>query len=146
MELRHRSSAVIETAAMTVEERLGALIGAFNATNRDIWDEVSNHSELIHRIALRSNIQDDILSEHSTDIVDLFNLTGKLTKKLGRKASKLGLALVVIGGIVYIVKNEKDKDNMRTKLLELDKQEHSCYCSIKEDEGEALDGEGPLGI
>ena len=53
---------------------------------------------------------------------------------------------VVIGGIVYIIKNEKDKDNMRTKLLELDKQEHSCYCSIKEDEGEALDGEGPLGI
>lgn len=146
MELRHRSSAVIETASMTVEERLGALIGAFNATNRDICDEVSNHSEIIHRIALRSNIQDDILSEHGTDIVDLFNLTGKLTKKLGRKASKFGLALVVIGGIVYIIKNEKDKDTMKTKLLELDKQEHGCYCSIKEDEGEALDGEGPLGI
>ena len=146
MELRHRSSAVIETAAMTVEERLGALIGAFNATNRDIWDEVSNHSEIIHRIALRSNIQDDILSDHSADISELFDITKGLTKKLKGKASKFGLALAVIGGIVYIVKNEKDKDNMRTKLLELDKQERSCYCSIKEDEGEALDGEGPLGI
>lgn len=146
MELRHSSSAVIETAAMTVEERLGALIGAFNATNRDICDEVNNHSEIIHRIALRSNIQDDILSDHSSDISELFDITKGLTKKLRGKASKLGLALVVIGGIVYIIKNEKDKDNMRTKLLELDKQEHSCYCSIKEDEGEALDGEGPLGI
>lgn len=146
MELRHRSSAVIETAAMTVEERLGALIGAFNATNRDIWDEVSNHSELIHRFALRSNIQDDILSDHSADIAELFDITKGLTKKLRGKASKLGLALVVIGGIVYIIKNEKDKDTMKTKLLELDKQERGCYCSIKEDEGEALDGEGPLGI
>lgn len=146
MELRHRSSAVIETAAMTVEERLGALIGAFNATNRDIWDEVSNHSELIHRFALRSNIQDDILSDHSADIAELFDITKGLTKKLRGKASKLGLAIAVIGGIVYIIKNEKDKDTMKTKLLELDKQEHGCYCSIKEDEGEALDGEGPLGI
>lgn len=146
MELRHRSSAVIETAAMTVEERLGALIGAFNATNRDIWDEVSNHSEIIHRIALRSNIQDDILSVHSSDISELFDITKGLTKKLKGKASKLGLALVVIGGIVYIIKNESDKDAMKTKLLELDKRECGCYYSAKEDEGEALDAGGPLGI
>lgn len=146
MELRHRSSAVIETAAMTVEERLGALIGAFNATNRDIWDEVSNHSELIHRFALRSNIQDDILSDHSSDISELFDITKGLTKKLKGKASKLGLALVVIGGIIYIIKNESDKDAMKTKLLDLDKQECGCYYSVKEDEGEALDAGGPLGI
>ena len=145
MELRHRSSAVIETAAMTVEERLGALIGAFNATNRDIWDEVSNHSELIHRFALRSNVQDDILSVHSSDISELFDITKGLTKKLKGKASKLGLALVVIGGIVYIIKNESDKDVMKTKLLELDKQERCCY-SPMEDEGEAREPEGPLGI
>lgn len=146
MELRHRSSAVIETAAMTVEERLGALIGAFNATNRDIWDEVSNHSELIHRFALKASIQDDLLSDHSADISELFDITKGLTKKLKGKASKLGLALFVIGGIIYIVKNESDKDVMRAKLLELDKQECGCYYSAKEDEGEALDVGGPLGI
>lgn len=120
------------TVGMSVEEKLGALIQSYNISNHDI------------RIAM--NHLDNAIAYNNGDICELFDITRKLTKGLGRKASKLGLALVVIGGIVYIIKNEKDKDNMRTKLLELDKQERSCYCSIKEDEGEALDGEGPLGI
>lgn len=146
MELRTRSAAVIETASMTVEERLGALIGAFNATNRDIWDEVSIHSQVIHKVFSKLNLYDDILSDHSADIAELFDITKKLTKGMRRKASKLGLALVVIGGIVYIVKNESDKDNMKAKLIALDKRNNDCYCSLKEAEGEALEAEGPLGI
>lgn len=146
MELRTRSAAVIETASMTVEERLGALIGAFNATNRDIWDEVSIHSEVIHKAFSKLNLYDDVLSDHSADIAELFDITKKLTKGMRRKASKLGLALVVIGGIVYIVKNENDKDNMKAKLIALDKRNNDCYCSLKEAEGEPIEAEGPLGI
>lgn len=127
-----REDDIIRTAGMTVEEKLGALVAASNVNNREFLKAVNELS--------------DSLAYTNTDVCDLFDVTRKLTKGLGRKASKLGLALVVIGGIAYAIKNEIDKDNMRTKLLEFDKQERGCYCSIKEDEGEALDGEGPLGI
>lgn len=122
----------IETIGMSAEEKMGALIAASNMNNREFLKSI--------------NKLGDAVCDHQADISELFDITKGLTKKLRGKASKLGLALVVIGGIVYIIKNEKDKDTMKTKLLELDKQEHGCYCSIKEDEGEALDGEGPLGI
>lgn len=127
-----REDDIIRTAGMTVEEKLGALVAASNVNNREFLKAVNELS--------------DSLAYTNTDVCDLFDVTRKLTKGLGRKASKLGLALVVIGGIAYAIKNEIDKDNMRTKLLEFDKQERGCYCSIKEDEGEALDAEGPLGI
>ena len=127
-----REDGFVETIGMTVEEKMGSLISAFNMNNREFLRSV--------------NELGDVVWDHQTDISELFDITTGLTKKLKGKASKFGLALAVIGGIVYIIKNEKDKDNMRTKILELDKQEHGCYCSIKEDEGEALDGEGPLGI
>ena len=127
-----RENGFVETIGMTVEEKMGSLISAFNMNNREFLRSV--------------NELGDVVCDHQADISELFDITKGLTKKMGRKASKLGLALVVIGGIAYVIKNEKDKDNMRTKLLELDKQEHSCYCSIKEDEGEAIDAEGPLGI
>lgn len=137
MELRKISPAVIETAAMTVEERLGALIGAFNATNRDIWDEVGLHAELICKFANMVKDHDDVIADCVSDIA-------KLQKGMKRKASKLGLALVVIGGIVYVIKNETDKDNMKTKLIELEKK-NIRYDSL-EDEGEAINAEEPLGI
>ena len=127
-----REDGFVETIGMTVEEKMGSLISAFNMNNREFLRSV--------------NELGDVVCDHQADISELFDITNGLTKKLKGKASKFGLALVVIGGIVYIIKNEKDKDNMRTKLLELDKQERGCYCSVKEDEGEALDGEGPLGI
>lgn len=122
----------IETIGMTDEEKMGALIAASNMNNREFLKSI--------------NKLGDAVCDHQTDISELFDITKGLTKKLRGKASKLGLALVVIGGIVYIIKNEKDKDDMKTKILEFDKQERGCYCSIKEDEGEALDAEGPLGI
>jgi len=127
-----REDGFVETIGMTVEEKMGALISAFNMNNREFLRSV--------------NELGDAVCDHQTDISELFNITKGLTKKLRGKASKLGLAIAVIGGIVYIIKNESDKDAMKTKLLELDKQERGCYCSIKEDEGEALDAEGPLGI
>lgn len=126
-----RENGFVETIGMTAEEKMGALISAFNMNNREFLQSV--------------NELGDALCDHQADISELFNITKGFTKKLKGKASKFGLALVVIGGIAYIIKNEIDKDNIRTKLLELDKQERGC-CSIKEDEGEALDGEGPLGI
>ena len=138
MELRKISPAVIETAAMTVEERLGALIGAFNANNRDIWDEVGLHSEIICKFANMVKDHDDVISACVSDIA-------KLEKGMKRKASKLGLALIVIGGIVYVIKNETDKDNMKTKLIELEKKNNIRYDSL-EDEGEAINAEEPLGI
>lgn len=127
-----RENGFVETIGMTAEEKMGALISAFNMNNREFLRSV--------------NELGDVVCDHQADISELFDITKGLTKKLKGKASKFGLALVIIGGIAYIIKNESDKDNMRTKLLELDKQDRGCYCSIKEDEGEALDGEGPLGI
>lgn len=122
----------IETIGMTAEEKMGALIAASNMNNREFLKSI--------------NKLGDAVCDHQADIAELFDITKGLTKKLKGKASKLGLALVVIGGIVYIIKNESDKDTMKTKLLELDKQGRGCYCSVKEDEGEALDAEEPLGI
>lgn len=127
-----RENGFVETIGMTVEEKMGALISAFNMNNREFLRSV--------------NELGDVVRDHQADISELFDITKGLTKKMRCKASKLGLAIAVIGGIVYIIKNESDKDAMKTKLLELDKQERGCYCSIKEDEGEAIDGEGPLGI
>lgn len=134
-----REDDIIRTAGMTVEEKLGALVAASNVNNREFLKSINELGDALY-------VHQDALHDHQADISELFNITKGFTKKLKGKASKFGLALAVIGGIVYIVKNEKDKDNMRTKLLEFDKQERGCYCSIKEDEGEALDGEGPLGI
>ena len=127
-----RENGFVETIGMTVEEKMGALISAFNMNNREFLRSV--------------NELGDVVCDHQADISELFDITKGLTKKMRGKASKLGLAIAVIGGIVYIIKNESDKDAMKTKLLEIDKQERGCYCSIKEDEGEALDAEGPLGI
>lgn len=127
-----RENGFIETIGMSVEEKMGALISTINMNNREILRSV--------------NELGDGFRDHQADISELFDITTKLTKKMGRKASKFGLAVVVIGGIAYIIKNEIDKDNMRTKLLEIDKKEHECYCSFKEDEGEALEAEGPIGI
>lgn len=127
-----RENGFVETIGMTAEEKMGALISAFNMNNREFLRSV--------------NELGDVVCDHQADISELFDITKGLTKKLKGRASKFSLALVVIGGIVYIIKNEKDKDAMKTKLLELDKQERGCYCTVKEDEGEALDAEGPLGI
>ena len=127
-----RENGFVETIGMTVEEKMGALISAFNMNNREFLRSV--------------NELGDVVCDHQADISELFDITKGLTKKMRGKASKLGLAIAVIGGIVYIIKNESDKDAMKTKLLEIDKQERGCYCSIKEDEGEALDAEGTLGI
>ena len=127
-----RENGFVETIGMTVEEKMGALISAFNMNNREFLRSV--------------NELGDVVCDHQADISELFDITKGLTKKMRGKASKLGLAIAVIGGIVYIIKNESDKDAMKAKLLELDKQERGCYCSIKEDEGEALDAEEPLGI
>lgn len=127
-----KENGFVETIGMTVEEKMGALISAFNMNNREFVRYV--------------NELGDVVCDHQADISELFDITKGLTKKMRGTASKLGLAIAVIGGIVYIINNESDKDAMKTKLLELDKQEHGCYCSIKEDEGEALDAEGPLGI
>lgn len=121
----------IETIGMSVEEKMGALISAFNMNNREFLRSV--------------NVLGDGFRDHQADISELFDITKGLTKKMKGKASKLGLALVVIGGIAYAIKNEIDKDDMRTKLLELDKQERGYY-SYKEDADEALESEGPLGI
>ena len=126
-----KESGFIETIGMSVEEKLGALISSINVNNREFLAAM--------------NELGDVAKDHSADISELFDITKGLTKKLKGKASKLGLALVVIGGIVYIIKNESDKDVMKTKLLELDKQERCCY-SPMEDEGEAREPEGPLGI
>lgn len=127
-----RENGFVETIGMTVEEKMGALIAATNANNREFIGSLNGLG--------------DALCDHQADISELFDITKGLTKKLKGKASKLGLALVVIGGIVYIIKNESDKDAIKTKLLELDKRECGCYYSAKEDEGEALDAGGPLGI
>ena len=126
-----KESGFIETIGMSVEEKLGALISSINVINREFLAAMNDLG--------------DVAKNHSADISELFGITAKHTKKMSHKASKLGLALVVIGGIVYIIKNESDKDVMKTKLLELDKQERCCY-SPMEDEGEAREPEGPLGI
>jgi hypothetical protein len=126
-----KESGFIETIGMSVEEKLGALISSINVNNREFLAAMNDLG--------------DVAKDHSADISELFGITAKLTKKMSHKASKLGLALVIIGGIAYVIKNESDKDTMKAKLLELDKNERGFY-SHMEDEGEALNPEGPLGI
>lgn len=60
----------------------------------------------------------------------------KLAKK---KASKVSVAIAIIAGIVYIIKNELDKDDINFALIEQDKRDRGCYCSRLESEREALD-------
>lgn len=126
-----REDDVIRTAGMTAEEKMGALIAASNVNNRGFLKSINELGDALH--------------DHQADISELFDITKGFTKKLKGKASKLGLALIVIGGIAYIIKNECDKDNMKTKLIELEKKNDSCYDPI-EDEGEAIDAEEPIGI
>ena len=119
-------SGSIDTAAMTVEQRLDALISAFNRNNYEFHDGVN---ELC-----------DIVVKHKSEI-------DKLTKRMKGKASKLGLMAAIIGGVLYIIKNECDKDDLRKDLIDIDKRQHGIgdgyRRSVLEDEGEALN---PTGI
>lgn len=115
---------VIQTTGMTVEEKMGALIAASNVNNRGFLESINELGDALH--------------DHQADISELFDITKGLTKKLKGKASKLGLALIVIGGIAYAIKNEMDKDTLKGKIIEFDKQIKECRCSpIETEEDEA---------
>lgn len=83
------------------------------------------------------NGHEDHIKDLEFDVKELFTTIEKLTKRCKRKASKLGLFMVVAAGIVYVIKNEIDKDDMRQKLIEQDKAQR--FDSELESEGEAMD-------
>ena len=78
------------------------------------------------------------VNENESNIEEILTAMTKLTKKCKHKASKLSVFFAVAAGVVYIVKNELDKNEMKTKLIDMDRQKR---CSDLEDEGEAT---GPL--
>ena len=82
-----------------------------------------------------------VLCEHVNDnernIDDIISAMAKLTKRCKRKASKLSMFMAVAAGVVYVVKNEIDKRDMRMKLIEQDKAQR--FGSELESEGEAMD-------
>lgn len=119
-----REDDIIRTAGMTVEEKMGALITAYNENNRRFLENI--------------NALGDAIYDNHADISELFDITKGVTKKLKGKASKLGLALIVIGGITYVIKNEMDKNVLKGKIIEFDKQIRECCCSpIETEEDEA---------
>ncbi len=119
-----REDDVIRTAGMTVEAKMGALIAASNVNNRGFLESINELGDALH--------------DHQADISELFDITKGLTKKMKGKASKLGLALIVIGGIAYVIKNERDKEMLKGKIIEFDKQIRECCGSpIETEEDEA---------
>ena len=83
------------------------------------------------------NIHDDRILDLESDTKELVGAVAKLTNKCKHKASKLSLFMAVAAGIVYIVKNEIDKRDMKMKLIEQDKAQR--FGSELESEGEAMD-------
>ena len=77
------------------------------------------------------------VNRNEDNIGDLVSAMEKLTKKCKHKASKLSLFMAVAAGIVYVVKNEIDKHDMKMKLIEQDKAQR--FGSELESEGEAMD-------
>ena len=61
------------------------------------------------------------INANETAIWKLTKDVDKLMKKSRFRASKVGLFVAVCAGIVYIIKNEKDKDDMRFDILRQDK-------------------------
>ena len=81
------------------------------------------------------------VNKHEDTVSDLVVAMEKLTKKCKHKSSKLSLFLAIAAGITYVVKNEMDKQDMKEKLIAMDKAHR--YTTSTEDEGDAIE---PLGI
>lgn len=77
------------------------------------------------------------VNDNERNIDDIISAMTKLTKRCKHKASKLSLFMAVAAGIVYVVKNEIDKHDMKMKLIEQDKAQR--FGSELESEGEAMD-------
>ena len=105
---------------------------------------ITNEMKMVYDLESLARLCDDNflvvmkhVNAHEDKIGDLVSAMEKLTKKCKHKASKLSLFMAVAAGIVYIVKNEIDKQDMKMKLIEQDKAQR--FGSELESEGEAMD-------
>lgn len=107
------------------------IVKVFNSNFEQVVSQVNESCEDIR-------VNHDVLCDCMGDIDSLFDEVKKLGKK---KAGKLGLILMGVAGLAYIIKNEIDKDKMKTKLIQLDKDARGCeqFYTPTEDEGEATE-------
>lgn len=65
------------------------------------------------------------LNDLGRELADHKSETAKMAKKLIRKCrfTKLALIAAVTAGVIYAIKNEADKDELRTKIIDLHKQQ-----------------------
>lgn len=125
------------------------------------WDEVSVKNETVADVANMVNSNIDTTKELFEAVVsemdrrtmfehDKFCCTGTLFEKLsGRidklfrknRGTKLGLILAVGAGIAYVIFNEKEKNTLKIKALELQNQFDAITGGVVsgfEDEGNAI--------
>lgn len=128
-----KESKCVDVSEMNVEECLDTLIKSMNTNNREYNKALDGLSDIV-----RDHSSD--LKEHDGVICDCVSELGRLDGKLRKKAGKLGLILAVVAGIAYVIKNEIDKDELRFKILEMDKNQ--CFeqkATRNESEDDSLD-------
>lgn len=102
-----KGNGYIDMSEMDVEGALNAIIKGANSNQKETMVAINEICGNLH--------------EHDSVISDCVSSLGALDRRIGKKASKLGLVLAIVAGIAYIVKNEIDKDELRFQILESDK-------------------------
>ena len=125
----------VETSKMSAEQAVGAIIASMNANNREYNKAINGLAEVVKGHSTDINEHGDVISDCVSSIGELWTKADKLSH---RKAGKLGLILVVAAGIAYVVKNEREKQQMRMDILGLGKRKYGLDNEL-ESEGEALD-------
>ena len=112
------------------------IVKVFNSNFENVVSQVNENEGFMNDLGIQ-------VSDIWTMLTRQDDAIRKLTKG---KAGKFGVALMAIGGIAYVIKNERDKSKMRQAIIQLDKDARGCEqfaYTPQEDEGEA---EEPIGI
>ncbi|MBO7449427.1 MAG: hypothetical protein J6U54_03580 [Clostridiales bacterium] len=100
-----------------------------------VRDNFRDLLDAIEVIDSNSNVLASCINDNHETIEKLLKTTTKLGKKIRR--TRFGMFVMMVGGIVYIIRNEKAKDELKKEIINIDR----CRRSITplETEGEALE-------